>query len=139
VIPERDREEIAMEGGMWVSASMTRWAARVLSAAILLFWGYFLVAELSGDAGRGDRPLVISDYVILATLIVSLVGLAVAWKWELAGATITLGALAICAAVNWRVLVFPGTLLPIAALLFLFSWWQRRACHDARLGRRAAN
>ena len=104
-----------------------RWSARVLSALIVLFFGFFLIAHLIGDQGRPSRPLVWNDYVILTTLVVSLAGLMLAWKWELAGAAITLLAIAVCAAVNWRVLVFPGALIPITAFLFLLSWWMSRS------------
>ena len=102
---------------------MTRWSARVLSSLIVLFFGFFLFAHLVGDQGGPSRPLVWNDYVILFTLVISLVGLLLAWKWELAGAALTLIAVAVCAAVNWKVLVFPGALIPVAALLFVASWW----------------
>ena len=100
-----------------------RWSARVLSGLIALFYGFFLVAHLIGDAGRPSRPLNWNDYIILTTLVISLVGLLLAWKWEFIGAAITLFAILVCAAVNWRVLVFPGALIPITAALYLFSWW----------------
>ena len=44
-----------------------------------------------------------------------------AWKWERMGAAIALVAIVICAVVNWKVLIFPGTLIPITALLYSFS------------------
>ena len=103
--------------------TVVRWSARIISGLIVLFFGFFLVAHLVGDQGRPSRPLVWNDYVVLVTLIVSLVGLLLAWKWEFAGAAIALIAILICAVVNWRVLVFPGTLLPICSVLYLISWW----------------
>jgi hypothetical protein len=122
-----------------MSATVARWGARILSGMILFFWGFFLIAHLVGDEGRSSRPLVWSDYAILTTLVVALAGLALAWKWELAGAAITLAAIAACAAVNWKVLVFPGTLIPITAVLFASSWWIRRAPrHDTPARRPAA-
>lgn len=108
-------------------ATVVRWVARILSAAIILFWGYFIVADLmGGDAGHGSRALNGSDYLLLTMMVTWLVGLAIAWKWELAGGAITLAALAIAATVNWRVLVFPGTLVAVAAGLFLVGWWMTR-------------
>jgi hypothetical protein len=106
--------------------TLTKWTARVLTCLIVLFFGFFLVAHLIGDEGRPSRPLNWSDYVILTTLVVSLVGLLLAWKWERLGAAIALIAIMICAAVNWRVLIFPGTLIPLTALLYSVSWWMRR-------------
>lgn len=104
-----------------------RWGARSLSALILLFWGFFIVAHLVGDAGRASRPLNTNDYLIMTTLGISLTGLGLAWKWELAGGLLTLGAVLLCALTNWRVLVFPGTLIPVTACLFLLSWWMNKA------------
>jgi hypothetical protein len=91
-----------------------------------LFYGFFLIAHLVGDQGRSSRPLNWNDYVILTTLVVSLVGLLLAWKWERPGAGVALIAIGICAALNWKVVVFPGTLIPITALLYSFSSWLRR-------------
>jgi hypothetical protein len=90
---------------------------------LLLFWGWFLIAHFVGDGGRPSRPLGAKDHVILTAVVVSLVGLAVAWKWELPGGALALAAVSAGALANWRVLIFPGTLLPVAAALFLASSW----------------
>src|SRR5262245_53664778 len=98
-----------------VSPSITiavRRSARILSALILSFWGFFIVAHLVGEEGRSSRPLVMSDYISLTAMVVSLAGLGVAWKWERIGAAMTLGAVLIGAIVNWRSLV-PGALIPL--------------------------
>ena len=107
-------------------ATAVRWGARALSVLILMFWGLFLIAHLFGDEGRPTRPLARDDYLVLSALIASLAGLALAWKRERAGAAVTLAAVAVCAAANWRVLVFPGALIPVAAALHLLSWRLRR-------------
>lgn len=110
------------------SAAMTaRWGARLLSGLILLFWGFFLVAHLVGDAGRSSRPLVWGDYLVLAALVAALAGLALAWRWEAAGAALTLIAFAACAVVNWKVLIFPGALIPLTAALYLSAWWMAKS------------
>lgn len=117
--------------------TILRWSARVLSGMIVLFWGFFLLAHLFGGAGSPSRPLVWEDYLSLGALIVAVIGLAFGWKWELAGATISLMAFGTVAAVNWRIVMFPGTLIPITALLFLLSWWAHRSPQngDALLGK----
>jgi uncharacterized membrane protein (GlpM family) len=105
------------------SVVLIRWSARILSGLIVLFFGFFLVAHLIGDQGRPTRAVAWGDYVILATLVASLVGLLLAWKWEFAGAAVTLVAILVCAIVNWRILVSPGALILISSLLYLISWW----------------
>jgi hypothetical protein len=121
--------------GLSLALPVVRWGARILSVAILLFWGWFLVAHLFGEASQPSRPLVVQDSAILASLVVSLVGLAVAWKWELAGGALTLAALSVCAVFNWGVLAFPGILIPVAAVMFLTSWWMSRATRNEPVAR----
>ena len=107
--------------------NILRWSARVLSGMIVLFWGFFLLAHLFGDAGSSSRPLIWADYLMLVAIVVAVIGLAVAWKWELFGAILTLIAFGIVAVINWRIVIFPGTLIPMTALLFLASWWIHRS------------
>jgi cytochrome bd-type quinol oxidase subunit 2 len=116
-------------------ATAVRWRARALSVLILLFWGFFLIAHLAGDEGVPSRPLTWADYLTLSALITSLAGLALAWKWERAGAAVTLAAVAACAAVNWKVLLFPGALIPVAAALHLLSWRAHRTPHQGDAAR----
>lgn len=109
---------IARSASPFIIATI-RGGARILSAMILLFWGYFIVAHLTGAEGGASRPLTTSDYVSLATMVISLAGLGVAWKWEIIGAAMTLIAVLIGAVANWRSLAFPGALIILAAGLFL--------------------
>lgn len=121
-----------------VPVVMVRWVARILSGLIVLFFGFFLIAHLTGDQGQAARPLAWGDYVILATLVVSLLGLLLAWKWEFAGGAIALIAILGCALVNWRVLVSPGALILFSSLLYLLSWRLCRASVFTAQNRRAA-
>jgi hypothetical protein len=104
-----------------------RWGARILSVPILLFWGWFLIAHLFGDAAPPSRPLVWADAVVLTAMVVSLVGLVVAWKWELMGGSLTLLALSVGALFTWQILAGPYTLIVVAAMLFLACGWMSRA------------
>jgi hypothetical protein len=115
-----------------MSALAARWGARILSGVLLLCFGFFLVAHLLGDEGRASRPLTWEDYFGMASLLVSLAGLALAWRWELAGAALTLAAAALGAALNWKVLFFPMLLIPLTAVLFLLSWWMGKGTRDVR-------
>lgn len=121
------------EAAVPVLATVFRWSARIISILILLFWGFFLFAHLFGGDGGATRPLNARDVIGLTTMLTSLAGLIVAWKWEFAGAMMTLIAMAIGAIVNWRVLMFPFVLVPITGVLFLASWWIRRARGDSAI------
>ena len=113
-----------------MAATVVRWMARVLSGLLLLFWGFFIFAHAFGDEGGASRPLNTNDYILFAMMAVWLVGLSVAWRWELTGGVMTLAGLLIAAAINWRVLAFPGILIAVNAVLFLSSWWMRRPRND---------
>jgi hypothetical protein len=130
--------------GIWVlfrTVSRTvktfRWIARILSVLIILFWVYMFVGSFleSRRGGHPSGPLSMHDRMGLTLMFVWLLGLALAWKWELAGASLTLTVFLIEAFfINWRVVGF-GILPPITALLFLLCWWMgrqsRQVKHDA--------
>jgi hypothetical protein len=103
------------------TAGAVRWIARMLSVLIILFWGVIIVAGLIGTI-RGEPssgPLAMQDRIGLTLMFTWLLGLALACKWELAGAVLTLVAVLIHAVfVNPRVVEGLGMLPPITALLF---------------------
>ena len=105
------------------------WGA-ALSALIVLFWGFFIVAHIV-NGELAPQPLDLADSIALAMMGVWLVGLVVAWKWELVGGAVVLTAVLVSAVINWRVLTFPGTLIPIAALLFMSCALMSRAGQPA--------
>jgi hypothetical protein len=98
---------------------ITLWVARVLAILILGFWGFMIVGHLTGDANAPSRPLVAYDYAILSVVAACFVGVALCFKWERLGATITLVAIAIGAILNWNLLISPYLIFPIVAALFL--------------------
>lgn len=107
------------------AARTVLWGARLLTVAILCFWGFFIVAHLVGDAGAGNRPLTLRDVASLGLMIASVLGLGAALRWERLGAVVSLVAVVMGAVLNWRVLLFPATLIPMTAVLFLFSSYLR--------------
>ena len=59
-----------------------------------------------------------------------LLGLALAWRWELAGAALTLAAVLVeTLFINAKVVEGLGLLPPFTALLFLLCWWIGRQLH----------
>ena len=108
-------------------AMILKMGARILSCAILSFWGLFVIAHLTGTEGHPSRPMTWSDVAILTSIATSLFGLALAWWREGVGGLLALVAFALCAALNWKVVVFPGVLIPTTAVLFLASWWLGRS------------
>jgi hypothetical protein len=125
MLPNQSGKKTAMNR----KVTAVRWTARTLSALIILFWGFFITAGFIGSI-RGEHPsppLSMHDSIGLTLMLVWLLGLAVAWKWELAGATMTLAAILIQAFfINWRVVEGLGILPPITAILFVFCWGMGR-------------
>jgi len=113
------------------AAIIVRWIARTLSVLILLFWGYFIVAHLFGTAAQSSRPIA-GDSGLFSMVLLWFVGLAIAWRWELIGATVTLAAVLVAALINPGAVGGLGILPPINALLFLFCWWMARASHHEK-------
>jgi hypothetical protein len=107
---------------------MLRWMARVLALVLFVFWGSFFVehaVEWFARPGPWPPPAVI---MLSAAHLILLAGLALAWKWELAGSILILAsALAFFAPVAGRKfpLFFAATALPAA--LFLYCWWRTRS------------
>ena len=97
-----------------------RWTARILSVPILFIGGFFIVAYAVGP--ERSLPTTLPEGVAYVVMIVSLLALAVAWRWELGGSILALVAVAIGAAYNWRGLLSPAIIVPIDAVLFLLGW-----------------
>ena len=124
--------------GIWVlfrAVKTFRWIARILSVLIILFWGVFIVGSFleSIRGGHPSGPLSMHDRMGLTLMFAWLLGLALAWRWELAGAALTLAAFLIEAFfINWRVVAGLGMLPPITALLFLICWWMGRQSRQVK-------
>ena len=107
--------------------TILRWMARALSLLGLLVWGAFLAEHVSQwfvASGPWPPPAVILLSLAHLALVV---GFALAWRWELAGGVLILGAgLVFFAGAAGR--YFPQLFVPTAipALLFLYCWWRTR-------------
>ena len=109
-------------------AKAVRWTARMLSVPVILIWAFFIVAYAVGPVR--SLPVGYLETVAYVAMIVSVLALAVSWRWEFCGSVVTLVAVAICAGYNLRGLLSPAMVIPINAALFLLSWWlHRRAMH----------
>lgn len=105
------------------AVTVVRWVARVISIPVLLYCGFFLVANFIGLNEPPSLPHNTRDFLGLTALVVSLAGLAVAWKWEFAGAAATLVAVVIGIVINPIGVFSLLALIPIDAVLFLLCGW----------------
>lgn len=97
------------------------WAARVLALLVAGFCLYLFLGEVIAPHSRA--PVGFAEWGVIALLVIVVIGMLLAWKWELPGAMLSLVALAI-----WAALVplhrFPDIVVLLAApgLLFLSDW-----------------
>jgi hypothetical protein len=117
-----------------LSVDRIRQAARVFSFLIILITLLIALSHIFGE-----EP-VVEDYppienLMPIILLLSVVGLAVSWRWEALGAVITLTFFLVHLVLFWvvRGYFFPFSALavflpiPITALMFLWSWWKTRS------------
>jgi hypothetical protein len=110
-----------------------RQAARVFSFLIILLTILIALGHIFGD-----EP-VVEDYPPIENLmpiimLMSVAGLGLSWRWEVAGSIVTLGFFAVHLVLFWAVRgrFFPlGALavflpIPITALMFSWCWWKSR-------------
>jgi len=105
--------------------TIIRWVARILSALFIILCLMFFVGEalvpLILFPAPDATPLTGNAMLQLALTGLSLLGLALAWKWEAIGGSIALAAYVIVGIINpGAFIIFP---VPLSALLFLACWW----------------
>ena len=108
-------------------ANIARWIARIFSGIVLLFVSVFLIMHFIGGSEPSSGPLEASDNFATATSMVLLVGLAIGWKWELAGGgLILIGCVVFQLQSGKFFMQLPLLLVPLAGILLLVSWGLRR-------------
>ena len=97
-----------------------RWTLRVLSGVIILFSLIWFIGTI-GD--YSEDPMSTNAIIQLSITGIGLIGLGLAWKWELTGGIIALVAYLVLAIINSRVLGFSLVYFwPAIAILFIVLW-----------------
>jgi len=112
-----------------------RWIARIWSIIIILFTLIMVIGYAVNWVKTGTvDPHAMKDYpaienLIPITLILSVLGLGLAWRWEGLGGVINIGFYLANAAVHFWIISprpYPYLIaiaLPIPGILFLVCWW----------------
>ena len=103
-----------------------RWIARILSLLPILF----VLAEVIFPHG-GEGEVRTEEWIAVGLMFSSVIGLAIAWRWEGLGGGITVGSLlAFYAALRVMDGRFPRgpwfALVAAPGVLFLVCWWLSR-------------
>ncbi|WP_424498065.1 DUF7670 domain-containing protein [Robiginitalea sp.] len=101
-----------------------RWAVRGLSGLLILFSLFMFIGEtFFPPESLNPEPLSANSIVQLSLFGIVLLGLGLAWKWELTGGLIALSAFIVLVTVNPNALQFSLLLLyPGTAILFMLLW-----------------
>ena len=113
------------------------WTARIWGLLILVITVLVLVSHIIfPDTEPGTYPP--AENLIPVSIFISVLGLAIAWKWKLAGALINLGFFSLNLLIYWLI---QGKFLPlpvilvlspiyIPGILFLVCWFLTRSPQD---------
>ena len=98
-----------------------RWTLRGLSGLIILFFLLMFIGENFGS--ESSKPMTSNDILQLSVLGACMLGLGLAWKWELIGGIIALMSFVVLAIINPSVLnASLMYVLPLIAILFIVLW-----------------
>ena len=99
-----------------------RWILRGLSGLIIVFSLLMFIGETFFGENAGE-PLTTKAILQLSVAGVGLIGLGLAWKWELFGGIISMIAFILLAIINPIVLQYSLLFIwPLTAVLFIVLW-----------------
>jgi hypothetical protein len=105
-----------------------RIVARIMSAIIIAFALMMFIGETMESAKRANpEPMTLNTIMQLTLFAIGLLGLALAWKWELIGGIISLFAFTAIFIVNLKALLWPMFIFPANAILFIAVGYLRKA------------
>lgn len=98
----------------------------MFSGLIILFFLFMFIGEtFFGEIS--EEPMSTNAILQLSVLGVGLIGLGIAWKWELTGGIVSLVAFVVLVIVNPTVLESPLMFVwPLTAILFIVLWAKGR-------------
>ena len=101
------------------------WIVRVLSGLLIVFSLFMFFGELSNYSP--SHPMSTNAILGLSLSGIGLIGLGLAWKWELTGGIIALTAFVVLPIINPNILKAPFLLIfPVTAILFILLWVKSR-------------
>jgi hypothetical protein len=108
------------------------WITRMLSGLLIafslaMFISYRLYPEIAGMPPGEAIPLSTSAIIGLSIMGMGLIGLGLAWKWELTGSIISLVAFFVYGIIHPGIWQNPWFLIwPVTAILFIVLWVKSR-------------
>jgi len=109
---------------MTVKMYVTRWIARITA---LIFGGGFVLLQIAAAIDSmvtGNlEPPEMNALVQLTVMLTGVVGLLLAWRWELAGGILSVVAFSALGVINPATIPFPLIAFLFPSVLFLITGW----------------
>ncbi len=102
-----------------LSTQILRWTARVLGTLLVLL----VVVLMIGEGVPKPSILTAPEKLMFAPLIVMLLGLILAWRWEGTGGTLALSGYLLFGVLGPRLASSPFMAGGVAGCLYLLAWW----------------
>jgi len=111
-----------------IGVRILRWLARV--SAVIVAGGYFsLMAGEILAAPHSGPPMHFIEWFGIFLLTAAMIAILLAWNWELPGALVSLGCLAMFVSVIRIGKYAPIVVMAAPGLLYLTDWLVRRLAH----------
>ena len=108
------------------------WIVRILSGLIIAFSIYMFLGQTFGGKPRAE-PMDVSSIIGLFFGGLGLIGLGLAWKWELAGGIISLVAFIVIGAMEPTLFITPLVYIyPGTAVLFIVLWAKNKKTSERK-------
>lgn len=104
--------------------TILRWIARIPGALMSLLFLFMVVGEaISPPPNHPNEPMTVDSMVQLSFTVVGILGLLLAWRWEIAGGVLALFAFVALGVVNPRTIPWPLLAFVIPSIIFVFTGW----------------
>lgn len=110
-----------------IAITILRWIARIPGALMGLLFVFMVVGETISPPPNHPNETLTGDTVMqLSFTFIGILGLLLAWRWEMAGGILALVAFAALGAVNPHTVPWPLLAFIIPAVIFIFTAWLSR-------------
>ncbi|MBK8497512.1 MAG: hypothetical protein IPL52_01520 [Flavobacteriales bacterium] len=111
------------------SSILMKWAARISGTLLLTFLLFMLIGHLTGDANGAEGMRFSDNMEFIAFLffpVCNIIGLALAYKWELFGGAIAVGSMLILFVIRTDLVQTRFLAMAVPGLLYVSHGWMAK-------------
>ncbi len=110
------------------------WLPRILGILLIIYFTLFALDAFDSDYSLGEMLLGFLIHLIPTFILIAI--LLIAWKWELAGGILYIGACAfyinMARGMDWMVYLYIGGPLTLTGILFILHYFLYRKNKDSK-------